>query len=59
MTHPSPCAFCGFPDQRHRVVDAIEERIEAGESADWVLSDYGYSLEEFEALRAEVYPDGS
>lgn len=40
----SRCAFCGHPDQRHRIVDAIRDRIAAGERTSDVLNDYGWSL---------------
>lgn len=53
-----PCVFCGFPDSRHRVVDAIEERVETGESWEDVLRDYGWTRDEFERVKSEVYPDG-
>lgn len=41
-----PCAFCGntVRGAAHRVIDAIEERINAGEPADEVLSDYGVTI---------------
>ena len=37
---PTRCAFCGYPDHRHRIVDAIWERIAAGEDPETVLADY-------------------
>ena len=36
-----PCAFCGDEDARHRVADAIVERVSAGDSAPSVADDYG------------------
>ena len=42
--HRGPCAFCGDDDARHRVLDAIQERVKAGEPAADVADDYGLSL---------------
>lgn len=41
-----PCLLCGVPgsDQRHRVVDAIRERVCAGDDEDSVAEDYGVSV---------------
>jgi hypothetical protein len=36
-----PCAFCGHPDQHHRIKDAILSRFLAGESIDRLAHDYG------------------
>jgi hypothetical protein len=47
------CAFCGFPDHRHRVIDTIRERIDAGEDPEETCVDYGYTLVEFEELERE------
>jgi hypothetical protein len=44
MPPHGPCAFCGGPDARHRVLDAIASRIAAGESARSVADDYGYPI---------------
>jgi hypothetical protein len=43
---PGPCLICetGLPAS-HRVIDAINERIEAGEDRDAVLLDYGIAPE--------------
>lgn len=41
----SECAFCGHSDSRHRIVDAIKERVAAGESSEEVLEDYGWTVE--------------
>ena len=40
LPSPGPCAFCGFPDQRHRAWDTMTERLCAGESAVSVSNDY-------------------
>lgn len=49
-----PCLFCGHPDQRHRIVDAIKERTNAGEPMDEVLHDYGWSVARFWRIAREV-----
>jgi hypothetical protein len=38
------CAFCGWRDARHRVLDAIVSRLSAGESVRNVADDYGYPM---------------
>lgn len=50
----SECAFCGHPDRKHRIVDAIEERREAGERFDEVLEDYGLTSDDFYQMKADV-----
>ena len=35
-----PCGICGGPDARHRLADAIADRLRAGESAEAVALDY-------------------
>ena len=50
-----PCAFCGGPDSRHRVIDAIVERVKAGEAVESVAADYLKSVEFIERL-ARVHP---
>jgi exoribonuclease R len=49
-----PCLFCGHPDQRHRIVDAIKERTDAGEPMDEVLHDYGWSIGKWKQVIQEV-----
>jgi hypothetical protein len=39
--HVGPCAICGHPDKRHRMVDVITERVAAGDSVEDVAGDYG------------------
>ena len=40
-----PCAICGGEDARHRMVDAIQDRVlKAGESVKFVAADYGLPL---------------
>jgi hypothetical protein len=43
--HRGPCGFCGFPEARHRVIDAIAGMLEAGEDPDVVAEEHGASLE--------------
>ena len=50
----SVCAFCGHPDSRHRIVDAIAERVAAGEPQDQVLHDYGWTAVKFVMVSREV-----
>jgi len=40
-----PCAFCGHLDKRHRLWDAILDRIEAGESEQSIADDFEISME--------------
>jgi hypothetical protein len=58
MSHPSKCALCGHPDYRHRITDAIEERLETGEDEAVVLADYGWTRTEYEQVKAEVEAAG-
>ena len=39
-----PCALCGDPEARHRMVDAIRARVRAGESTVFVATDYDLPL---------------
>lgn len=43
-----PCGFCGAPDKRHRLWDAICSQFSAGESIDDLAVDYGYTRLEIE-----------
>ncbi len=36
-----PCAFCGYPDARHRVADEVVDRTKAGDPLDMVLAEFG------------------
>ena len=38
--HRGPCALCGHPDARHRTLDAIRERLQAGDTAGDIAEDY-------------------
>jgi hypothetical protein len=46
-----PCAFCGLPDKRHRLLEAVAENVRAGELLPFVAQ--GYLVSE-EAVRAAV-----
>ncbi len=48
-----PCAFCGHPDARHRVADAVVERVKAGEPIDEVAHDYGLDPQRLAAAFGE------
>ena len=57
-----PCGICGTPgaDQRHRVIEAIADAVNAGDGEQDVADDYGVPVE---AVRACVewvreHPDG-
>jgi hypothetical protein len=47
-----PCGICGVPglDQRHRVVDAMAERMAAGEPMEDVAGDYGKPVQAAEIV---------
>jgi len=38
--YSGPCAFCGGPEARHRILDTIVERHRAGESVAEIAWDY-------------------
>jgi hypothetical protein len=48
------CGLCGTPglDQRHRVIDAIAEHLECGETPEDVAGEFGVSAEAAEAVAA-------
>lgn len=50
----SACAFCGHPDSRHRIIEAIQERMTAGEPQKDVLHDYGLSAAQYVGISREV-----
>lgn len=50
-----PCGICGWhPDQRHRIRDAIFERLMAGEDLDDVCMDYAYTPDQIMALHLDI-----
>lgn len=36
-----PCAFCGLPDRRHRMLESVAENVRAGDSVHSVALDFG------------------
>lgn len=52
MPFAGPCGFCGDDDRRHRILDAIAERLRAedGDSAEETAADFGLSVEVVEAI---------
>ena len=54
-----PCAFCGYPDKRHRMWDMIRGRFAAGESIADLAKDYGQTPLEIEQwLRLAITAPG-
>jgi hypothetical protein len=50
-----PCGICGWhPDQRHRILDAIIDRLLAGEDLDDVCDDYEWTPQEIRGLYYDV-----
>ena len=47
-----PCAFCGHPDKRHRIIDVIAGRHKAGESLADLADDYDLPVEAMAAAVA-------
>lgn len=41
MPPQGPCLLCGGSDARHRVLDAVADRVHAGDSAREIADDYG------------------
>ena len=39
------CAFCGGPDKRHRMYDAIVDMVRGGDDPERIADDYGMSVE--------------
>lgn len=48
------CAFCGHPDHRHRIVDAVRDAIAAGDPRDGVLAAHGLTEDAWTSLIGEV-----
>lgn len=49
-----PCAFCGHPTSEHRRLDAIHERVAAGDPWLDTLKDYGLTADTYFDLVARV-----
>lgn len=49
-SEPMSCAFCGHPDSRHRLVDAIVNRHRAGESVEALADDYRMTVTDVRKL---------
>lgn len=43
--YAGPCAFCGGPDKRHRMFDAIREAQRAGDPPEYLADAYDLTLE--------------
>lgn len=55
--HRGRCAFCGGPDQRHRVADTIREGIAAGETVAYMADLYELKVAELKvAVEADAEP---
>ena len=60
MTEPpiprqGPCQICGWhPDQRHRILDAIIDRLLADEDLDDICADYEWTRDQIRALYYDV-----
>lgn len=40
-----PCAFCGLPDRRHRLLEAVGERVRVGEDPAAVAEDHDLTID--------------
>lgn len=47
-----PCAFCGLPDRRHRLLESVAEAVRAGDSVSFTAEGYDLSEEAVEAAVA-------
>lgn len=45
MPWRGPCLLCGGPDARHRELDAIQDRVDAGDDEEDVASDHDLTVE--------------
>jgi hypothetical protein len=45
-----PCGLCGHPDARHRLYDAIQDMVAAGDDVEATASDYGLTVETVQAI---------
>lgn len=49
-----PCAICGHSDDaRHRVYDAVQDRVQAGDDEQAVAEDYGIAVDAVHQIVAE------
>ena len=46
-----PCLICGGPDKRHRLWDAIDGQLQAGDSVSTLVLDYGLDGAAIRAVR--------
>ena len=51
--YAGPCAFCGRPDKRHRMFDAIRENHRAGDSIGMLANLYDLTAEQVEWIVAQ------
>lgn len=50
-----PCLLCGWhPDQRHRIRDAIFERLVGGDDIEQICEDYEWTPDQIMALHLDV-----
>lgn len=47
-----PCAFCGLPDRRYRLLEAVAENVRAGDEIATVAADYEVGVAAIEAAVA-------
>lgn len=45
-----PCGLCGHSDARHRLYDAIQGRVEAGDDVESTASDFGLTADTVQAI---------
>lgn len=57
MPFNGPCGICGGDDARHRVTDAIVERVNSGEWVEDVARDFGVSDKFVGRLLGEALSD--
>lgn len=50
LPYRGACIFCGHPDARHRLFDAIKERYQAGDRVEDLAYDYRLAIELIEAV---------
>jgi len=50
--HSGPCSLCGDHDARHRLAEAIADRITSGEYLSGIAHDYGMELVAIKEFKA-------